>query len=759
MENFYLILVIVLFALAISDLIVGVSNDAVNFLNSAIGSKAAPKWVIFSIASLGILVGSSFSSGMMEVAKSGIFHPEMFVFSEIMIIFLAVMITDVILLDMFNTFGMPTSTTVSIVFELLGAAVAVSLVKLNQIGDHLITLIDGTQVVPKLGLFINSEKALAIISGILVSVVISFTVGAAVQYITRLIFSFRQKRTVKMFGSVFGGFAIASMTYFMIIKGAKGASFITPEINAFFNTYLTEILLYSFIGWTIILQILSRLFKIDIPAIVVIVGTFGLAMAFAGNDLVNFIGVPIAGYEAFTAWINSGGLSPDKFTMEMLGNKQQAPALFLLISGLVMIITLYTSKKAKNVVATSVDLARQNEGEERFSSSPASRFIVRAAVKASDAIDKITPTKIKNFVDSRFEQPKDEPILTLEDGASFDKIRAAVNLIVSGILISIGTSYKLPLSTTYVTFMVAMGTSLADRAWGRDSAVYRISGVFTVIGGWFLTALIAFTAALIVATLISVTSSYAIFAFIAIALITVFRTQLSLRKKKEVTFEDEELALGDELAEKVFEKTKKQSENAVNIISTTYSQAINGFTLQKRGQMRKAMENAKEFNKKTKKRKGKISEVVNIIQQSNSQDTGYSYVHLISYMRETSLALIHLVQPLYEHFENNHKPFTADQSKELTNLLALMNGFSAVAKDIVMSNDFNKLSMLDREKSACIEKIAELEKGQIKRIKAKEVNTRNSVLFFNVLTESKNIVLTHVKMIEAKRDLVSSSKL
>ncbi|MFV0521967.1 MAG: inorganic phosphate transporter [Mangrovibacterium sp.] len=759
MESFYLILVVVLFALAISDLIVGVSNDAVNFLNSAIGSKAAPKWVIFGVASLGVLIGSTFSSGMMEVARKGIFHPEMFMFNEIMIIFLAVMITDVILLEMFNTFGMPTSTTVSIVFELLGAAVAVSLVKLDRIGNHLITLADGSTAVPKLGLFINNEKALAIISGILISVVISFIVGVTIQYIARLIFSFRQKRTLKMFGSLFGGFAIASMTYFMIIKGASGATFITPEAHAFLSNNISQILLFSFIGWTIVLQILTWLFKIDIPGIIVVVGTFGLAMAFAGNDLVNFIGVPLAGFQAFKAWIASGGLAPDQFNMAMLSSKQQAPTLFLLIAGLVMIITLITSKKAKNVVATSVDLARQSEGDERFGSNPLSRLIVRGAVKSSEAFDRVLPNRVKKFIDSRFEQPKDEPVLTLEDGAAFDKIRAAINLIVSGILISIGTSYKLPLSTTYVTFMVAMGTSLADRAWGRDSAVYRISGVFTVIGGWFLTALIAFTASLIVATLISVTHIYAVFIFIAIALITVFRTQLSLRKKKEFMFEDEEVSFEDELAGKVFDKTKKQTEGAVNVISSTYSHIINGFILQERKYIHDAMEGTKEFNKKTKKRKAKIAEVVNIIQRSNFQEIGYSYVHLISYMRETSLALSHLVQPLYEHYENNHKPFTIDQTNELNQLLTLVNGFSRTSKEIVETSDFGKLALLNREKTNCIDKIAELEKIQIKRIKAKEVNTRNSILFFNVLTESKNLILAEVKMLEAKRDFFSSSKL
>ncbi|MFV0554042.1 MAG: anion permease [Mangrovibacterium sp.] len=760
MESFYLILVVVLFALAISDLIVGVSNDAVNFLNSAIGSKAAPKWVIFGVASLGILVGSVFSSGMMEVARKGIFHPEMFMFNEIMIIFLAVMITDVILLDMFNTFGMPTSTTVSIVFELLGAAVAVALVKLNGIGDNMITLADGTQAAPRLALFINNEKALAIISGILISVVISFTVGALVMWLARLLFSFRQKKTLKWFGSLFGGFAIAAMTYFMIIKGAKGATFITPEMNTFLNENIGLILLYSFIGWTIVLQIFTWLFKIDIPAMVVIVGTFGLAMAFAGNDLVNFIGVPLAGFQSFKAWVAGGGLAPESFSMKMLGGKQQAPTIFLVVSGLIMIITLITSKKAKNVIATSVDLSRQGEGDERFGSNPLSRLIVRGAVRSSEALDRITPSRVKDFVNSRFEQPTDEAVLTLEEGAAFDKIRAAVNLIVAGILISIGTSLKLPLSTTYVTFMVAMGTSLADRAWGRDSAVYRISGVFTVIGGWFLTALCAFTAALIVATLISVTHIYAVFVFIAIAFVTVFRTQLSMRKKDaEVATEDEELSLEDELAGKVFDKTKKQTTSAVNTISAVYAKTLNGFIAQKRKPLQAAMEDSQELCKKTKRRKGKIARVVNVIQRSNFQEIGHSYVHLMSSMRESSLALSHIVQPIYEHYENNHSPFKADQCEELGRLASAVESFSNVAKEVLAKDDFSKLAQLNEAKANCMSVIAELEKLQIKRIKANLVNTRNSVLFFNTLNETKTLLLAESKMMESKRDFFSSVKL
>ncbi len=749
MENFYLILVVVLFALAVSDLVVGVSNDAVNFLNSAIGSKAAPKWVIFGVASLGILVGSVFSSGMMEVARKEIFHPDMFNFSEIMIIFLAVMITDVILLDMFNSFGMPTSTTVSIVFELLGSAVAVSLVKISQLGESAGLLSE----------YINSAKALAIISGILISVVIAFSVGAMVMYLARMVFSYRQHKTLKRYGAIFGGFSIAAMTYFMIIKGAKGATFITPEIQEYFNNYLWQILLYSFIGWAVILQLLTLLFKIDIPKIIVIIGTFGLAMAFAGNDLVNFIGVPLAGYQSFKEWVVQGGLNPDTFNMGALAAKQAAPTAMLLIAGLVMIITLITSKKAKNVVATSIDLSRQGEGEERFGSSAISRALVRGAVVLSESIDKVIPNKVKNYIESRFEYPKGEKILTLEDDAAFDKIRAAINLIVSGILISIGTSLKLPLSTTYVTFMVAMGTSLSDRAWGRDSAVYRVSGVFAVVGGWFLTALMAFTAAFIVAITISSTHEYVAFIFIAIAFFTVYRTQVTLRKKskEEASDEMEKVNENDE-ADKIIEKTKHQIISTAKTISSSYKSALSGFLFEERTMMKLAMEDVKQHADKTKRRKAKISGVIDRLQQNDSLDIGHFYVQLIGHMRSVSNSLTALTVPLYEHLVNNHKPFTKGQIRDLSNFISDTHQFLEQSIRIVENEEFEKLEELSANRNELIEKLADLEKAQIKRIKNKEVNTRNSILFFNVLTETKNLLLNYTNLIKAQSDFLKNAQ-
>jgi phosphate/sulfate permease len=500
MEQYYLILVVVLFALAISDLVVGVSNDAVNFLNSAIGSKAAPKWMIFFIAGIGIMIGATFSSGMMEVARKGIFNPDMFVFSEVMIIFLSVVITDVILLDLFNTLGLPTSTTVSMVFELLGASVAASAIKIVRSGSSFFELPN----------YINTEKAFTIISGIFISVAIAFVVGSVVQYIARVIFSFKINKTLPYYGALFGGLSIAAMTHFLIIKGLKGTIFATEELMALMKDHIFVILMISFIGWTIILQLLYWLFKIDIPKIIVLIGTFGLAMAFAGNDLVNFIGVTVAGFQSYNIWIGHGAGAPDQFFMGMLKGDVSTPVYMLFLAGLIMVITLVTSRKARNVIATTVDLARQSEGDERFGSSRVSRIIVRNTILINKQIKRILPEKLIIQIDKRFEGLPETPRKKGEDKASFDKIRAAVNLMVAGILISIGTSMKLPLSTTYVTFMVAMGTSLSDRAWGRDSAVYRISGVFAVIGGWFMTAFIAFILAAIICGIISVSGSFKI---------------------------------------------------------------------------------------------------------------------------------------------------------------------------------------------------------------------------------------------------------
>ncbi|KOH44356.1 inorganic phosphate transporter [Sunxiuqinia dokdonensis] len=744
MEQFYLILVVVLFALAISDLVVGVSNDAVNFLNSAIGSKAAPKWIIFTVASLGVLVGATFSSGMMEVARKGIFHPDMFFFTEIMVIFMAVMITDIILLDLFNTFGLPTSTTVSIVFELLGAAVAVSIVKISQAG----------QSIAELHRYINSEKALAIITGILLSVIVAFVVGALVQYIARVIFSFKTNRTLKYFGSIFGGIAIAAMTYFMIIKGAKGASFMSEATVEYLNVNMTNILLISFVGWTILLQLLYWVFKIDIPKMIVLVGTFGLAMAFAGNDLVNFIGVPLAGFSSFKAWVAAGATSPETFEMGMLTGPVATPTYMLAIAGFIMIITLITSRKAQSVVATSVDLSRQSEGEERFASSVFSRSMVRTTISVNKGLRKVLPAVVINSLDKRFEPNKEEQFSD-KDRPAFDKIRASVNLVVAGILISIGTSYKLPLSTTYVTFMVAMGTSLADRAWDRESAVYRISGVFTVIGGWFMTALVAFSVAAFIAWVISISGQFMIFVFVAVAIVMVARTYLLFKKRAQENEEEE--AEEVDLSDKIIEKTKKQVFNTVMNANQIFSVSIDSFIKEDRAHLKESMELIKKFQKKVKKAKDKVFPTIQTLQQE-SMESGHCYVQIVDYQREVSHSLKFLIEPLYKHLNNNHKPFIEVQLEEMTDLINHVDEFFNLALHLVKENQYEKFDEMLAQKEALTDKLTQLEKKQIKRIKAKDVSTRNSLLYFNVIKETKNLILHSINLIKSQRDFVELSK-
>ncbi len=754
MENFYIILVVVLFALAMSDLIVGVSNDAVNFLNSAIGSKAAPKWVIFLMASLGVLIGATFSNGMMEVARKGIFHPDMFYFSEIMIIFLAVMITDVILLDMFNTFGMPTSTTVSIVFELLGAAVAVSIVKIKSAGDS---------VVMELANYINSEKALAIITGILLSVVIAFTVGAIVQYITRLIFTFNYKQPMKYFGSAFGGLAITAITYFIFIKGMKGSSFADIEMGSgetlqeWFNQNSGLVLLYSFIFWVVLIQLLKWVFNIKILKIVVLAGTFALAMAFAGNDLVNFIGVPLAGFSAFKAWAAAGATGADSFSMEMLAGKVGTSTYMLLVAGLIMIITLILSKKAKSVIATSLDLSRQDEGSERFGSSFGARMLVRGATNFNKKLVRILPGSLANGIQSRFvpivQDKKNDP-----DTASFDKIRASVNLVVASILIAIGTSLKLPLSTTYVTFMVAMGTSLSDRAWDRESAVYRVSGVFAVIGGWFLTALIAFTVSGIIALIISVSGNFMIFVFVVVAIFMVIRTHFFLKKRaSKKSAEEEDMVKEEDAFEEIIAKSSKQVVRAIVLTNQIVSLGLENFLKEDRNGLKKVEDTSRTFSQKTKKNKDKAFSVVQKLTEG-AMETSHYYVQMMEHKREMAHAVHFMLSPMVEHIENNHKPFNKEQDLELTNLAVQIDNFYNYVLHSVKEENFDELDNMISERDRILVLLNQSEKNQIKRIKNKEVNTRNSQLFFKINSELESLLLHTVNLVKSQRDFITFTR-
>ncbi len=753
MENFYIIVVVVLFALAISDLVVGVANDAVNFLNSAVGSKAAPKWLIFFMAALGVLIGAAFSNGMMEVARKGIFHPDMFFFSEIMIIFLAVMITDVIMLDTFNALGMPTSTTVSIVFELLGAAVAVAIVKIKMAGGSAFL---------ELSQYINSDKALAIITGILVSVVIAFSVGAIVQYITRIIFSFNYRRPMKYFGAIYGGLAITAITYFILVKGISDSSFAEIMVTAdetlseWINHNTTKVLLTSFIGWAVIMQILNWLFKVKILKVVVLVGTFALAMAFAGNDLVNFIGVPLAGFNSFKAWIGAGAIDPDSFSMGMLAGKVDTPGYMLLIAGLVMITTLIFSKKAHKVVATSVDLSRQQEGTEKFDSSLLARIIVRSTTRFNKNLKKIIPNPVLQTINTRF-QPSDY-IINDPEPPAFDKIRASVNLVVASILIAVGTSLKLPLSTTYVTFMVAMGTSLSDRAWDRDSAVFRISGVMAVIGGWFLTALIAFTGSAVIAFIISLGGKLMIFVFIAVAIFMVLRTHLLFKSRNKKTLaEQEDLIDEKDPCEVIIGKSLKQVVKAIVSSNYVFSLGIEGFLNEDRNKLKLAEKASVDFSRRSKRNKEKVYSTVEAL-TGGKVDTAHFYVQVMNYKREMAHAVHFIIDPIIKYSDNDHKPFTAEQNAELLKLVVHVDNFFNFSLHTVKENKFENIETLISDREKIFEILSKLEKNQIKRIKNKEVNTRNSLLYFKINSETKNLLLHTVNVIKSQRDFIVNTR-
>ncbi len=747
MENIYLVLVVVLFALAISDLVVGVSNDAVNFLNSALGSKAAPFKIIMIIAAAGIFVGATFSSGMMEVARKGIFNPQYFYFSEIMIIFLAVMITDVLLLDLFNTFGMPTSTTVSVVFELLGASVAVSLIKAaNNPEIHLSE-------------YINTAKALEIISGILLSVVVAFTVGAIIQYIVRLAFSFNYDKRIKYLGAIWGGIAITAITYFILIKGAKGASFMHEDTKEWIHLNRTTIIIYSFIAWTLLLQLAQWIFKLNILKLTVLVGTFALAMAFAGNDLVNFIGVPLAGFASFKAFIAAPGAIPDEFLMESMAGKVQTDTYLLIIAGIIMIATLWTSKKAKRVVKTSLDLSRQHEGEERFGSSFFGRTIVRAAINASNSVNNFIPAKVKNKIQQQFDSSSyEEKRLALGDDAPvFDMLRASVNLVVASILISMATSYKLPLSTTYVTFMVAMGSSLTDGAWGRESAVYRVTGVLSVIGGWFLTAFSAFSAAFTVALIFSFGGIYAIFAMIALAAYIMYRTHIiSHKSNKDIEvneFEIEELE-GDTNSRKILLKCTTNVTDSLKEISNLYAHSLIEFQAENRKNLKEQSKSIKQVNKKIKKYKTDIYKTVKKLQDSEI-DTSLYYVQVIDYLRETAHALTFIAKPCYNHLDNNHTPFSVEQFKDLTILINQVQSLIKKASKLISSGNFDQLDSLLDEITQGTVNLKDLRKKQLKRIKKEKSSTQNSMLYLNILHETQNLILHVGNLLKAQRDFVS----
>lgn len=748
MENIYIFLLVVLFILAVSDLIVGISNDAVNFLNSAVGSNVAPFRVILLVAAFGILIGATFSSGMMEIARSGVFYPQNFFFNEIIIIFLAVMIADVILLDTFNTFGLPTSTTVSIIFELLGAAVAISLIKIFHSTD---TLAD-------LSGYINTGRALGITSGILLSVVIAFTLGTIIQFFTRLLFSFNYHNNLRIFGAIWGSLAIVSIIYFMIVKGARGASFMTPEILQWLETHTLKLLIYAFLGLTIFFQMLIVFFRINILKIVVLVGTFSLAMAFAGNDLVNFIGVPLAGYESIKIIISDPTIDPSAYSMEFLLDPVKTPTGFLVLAGFIMVITLFLSKKARTVTRTEVDLARQDSENERFTSSVFSRAVVRQSVEASKIFSRLLPQKLQVYIESRFDNKSVRKKSEFKsDKSSFDLLRASVNMFVASILIALATSLKLPLSTTYVTFMVAMGTSLADRAWGRENAVYRITGVFTVIAGWFFTAFSAFTLAFFIAVFIHWGGMPAIVFSIILAVFLVIRTHFIHKKRFASEQLQEEIQEENLIDENITEKCNQTINGLVLSVSKYYFLTIHLLIRENRKELKKLVSEIGVLNQQVKELKNDLFTTLKKL-EDRSVDTGHFYVQVIDYMREIAHCLNYIADPVYEYIDNNHPPLIPEQVKDLNELNEALSSFYSYVLNMTRNQNFMDLGATLVQQQQILDRISVIKKKQIKLIKEELVGTRNTLMYLNLLSETKNLVLYTVNMLKSHRDFVLQSE-
>lgn len=744
MESIYLILVIILFALAISDLIVGVGNDAVNFLNSAIGSKVASVRVILAFAAVGVFVGAAFSSGMMEVARSGIFHPQQFYFNEIMYIFIAVMMTDVILLDVFNTLGFPTSTTVSLVFELLGSAVAVAIYKIrtDPYAEQLIST------------YINSASALKIITGILLSVAIAFTVGAFLQYLFRFVFTFNYTKTLRKFGSIYSGLAITAIIYFLLIKGIKDAAFMTDEIKDFIKTNSSMILLAGFFIFTIITQLLMWLTRFNPLKAIVLLGTFALAMAFAGNDLVNFIGVPMAGYESFKIW-HAQASAPELFQMHGLQGEIKSNPIFLIIAGFVMVLTLYFSRKARSVIKTSVDLGRQAEGSERFHSSVLSRSIVRYSREISEQTGRFIPASFKRYVAKRFELPETN---SEKNAPAFDLLRASVILVVSSALIAMATSFKLPLSTTYVTFMVAMGASLSDKSWDRESAVYRISGVFTVVGGWFLTAFLAFSVSFILAMIISITHFVGILVLVLIALYVLYRSHIAHKKReKEVEAQEIEYEGTDALqTQNVTEKCQITVSSVLKTVSTAYQSTITSLIKEDRKKLRKTLDDITELNNKTKMLKNGVSNVVNRL-PADDVEVGHYYVQLVDYLREIAHCMTFISKPSFEHIDNNHKGLLKPQTEEIKKLTEMIVEFMSFVQFVIKQNKYTEINEIILKQQNILNEIGNIKKNHLKRIKSTVVGTRNTLLYFEILAETKNLLLFTVNMLKAQRDFLKEN--
>lgn len=740
METIYLCIIIFLFVLAVFDLIVGVSNDAVNFLNSAVGAKAASFKTILFIAGIGIFIGAALSNGMMDIARHGIYQPEHFYFAEIMCILLAVMLTDVVLLDVFNSMGMPTSTTVSLVFELLGGTFALSLIKVHN-SDTL-----------GLGDLINTDKALSVIMAIFVSVAIAFFFGMLVQWIARVIFTFNYKKKMKYSIALFGGIAATSIIYFMLIKGLKDSSFMTPDNKLWIQENTWLLIATFFVFFTILMQVLHWL-KVNVFKVVVLMGTFALALAFAGNDLVNFIGVPLAGFSSFMDYTANGAGNANGFLMTSLLGPAKTPWYFLIGAGAVMVYALCTSKKAHAVIKTSVDLSRQDEGEETFGSTPIARTVVRISMTLANSISRIMPSGTKEWFNSRF--CKDEAIIA--DGAAFDLVRASVNLVLAGLLIALGTSLKLPLSTTYVTFMVAMGTSLADRAWGRDSAVYRITGVLSVIGGWFITAGAAFTICFFVALVLHYGGNISIIALIALAVFILIRSQVMYKKRKAKAQGNETLkqlmqtSNSEEALQLMRKHTREELAKVLEYAETNFELTVTSFLHENLRGLRRAMGSTK-FEKQLIKQMKRTGTVAMCRLDNNTVlEKGLYYYQGNDFASELVYSISRLCEPCLEHIDNNFNPLDAIQKGEFSDAAEDITYLIQQCRKKLENNEYNNLEEEIRRANDLNGQLSLLKRKELQRIQSQPGSIRVSMVYLTMVQEAQNVVTYTINLMKVSR--------
>ena len=742
MEIMYLCIVLFLAVLAVFDLLVGVANDAVNFLNSSVGSKAASFKTMLVLASIGVFIGASLSNGMMDIARHGIYQPQFFYFDEIMCILLGVMLTDVVLLDVFNTMGLPTSTTVSMVFELLGGTFALALVK---------TLGDADTY--SMGQLINTDKALQVIMAIFVSVAIAFFFGMIVQYIARVIFTYNYKKHLKYSIALFGGVAATSIIYFMLIKGLKDSSFMTAEVNDWIHHNSLLIMGGLFVFFTILMQILHWC-RVNVFKIVVMMGTFALALAFAGNDLVNFIGVPLAGYDAYTDYMANGqAAGTDGWLMTSLLGSAKTPWYFLVAAGCVMVYALWTSKKAHNVIQTEVSLARQDEGEEGFGSTPIARRLVRYSMNLANGISKITPESTKRWLDTRFRKEE----LTLEDGAAFDLVRASVNLVLSSLLIALGTSLKLPLSTTYVTFMVSMGTSLADRAWGRDSAVYRITGVLSVIGGWFITAGAAFTICFFVTMVIYFGGAVAIIALIAVAVYSLIHSQMMFKKrkqKKESLDTVRQMLQSQDNAEVLKllrQHTREELNKVLAFAQENFERTVTSFLHENLRGLRRVNGSVKFEKQLVKQMKRTGTLAMSRLDNNTVLDKGLYYFQGNDFASELVYSVGRLVEPCLEHIDNNFKPLDAIQKGEFGDVSEDITNLLQTSRQTVEANDYNNLNDIVRKANDLNGQLAHLKRQELQRIQGQSGSIKVSMVYLTMIQEAQNVVTYTTNLLKVSR--------